>query len=62
MKRFILYTMGIFAVIVVLGMREFLIKDYYNPEYVNLVFGENGNNESICRIISIPRSWDILVC
>lgn len=54
--------MGIFAVIVVLGMREFLIKDYYNPEYVNLVFGENGNNESICRIISIPRSWDMLVC
>ncbi len=41
-KKYILYTIVLIAVIVTLGMTEFLIKAYYNPREKSFIYLQKG--------------------
>ena len=50
-KKYILYTIVLIAVIVTLGMTEFLIKAYYNPREKKFYLSTKG-----CLVYDLAES------
>ena len=50
-KKYILYTTVLIAVIITLGMTEFLIKVYYNPREKNFYLSTKG-----CLVYDLAES------